>query len=87
MIGTHLSKWSNLTSILDMTIEDYQSSKISENTFSTPKYLFKAAMLGAENGKIKEAISFLDRIEKEYPKAEEAKWVAVQKGRLEHMKP
>jgi TolA-binding protein len=44
-------------------------------------------MLGAENGKIKEAISFLERIEKEYPKAEEAKWVAVQKGRLEHMKP
>lgn len=64
-----------------------QASKVSENVYSTPKYLYKAAMLGAENGKIKQAISFLERIEKEYPKAEEAKWVAVQKGKLEHMNP
>ena len=64
-----------------------EASQVSENMYSTPKYLYKAAMLGAENGKIKQAISFLERIEKEYPKAEEAKWVAVQKGKLEHMKP
>lgn len=64
-----------------------QASKVSENMYSTPKYLYKAAMLGAENGKIKQAISFLERIEKEFPKAEEAKWVAVQKGKLEHMNP
>jgi tetratricopeptide (TPR) repeat protein len=64
-----------------------QASKVSENMYSTPKYLYKAAMLGAENGKIKQAISFLERIEKEYPKSEEAKWVAVQKGKLEHMNP
>jgi tetratricopeptide (TPR) repeat protein len=64
-----------------------QASKVSENMYSTPKYLYKAAMLGAENGKIKQAISFLERIEKEYPKAEEAKWVAVQKGKLENMNP
>ena len=64
-----------------------EASQISENMYSTPKYLYKAAMLGAENGKIKQAISFLERIEKEYPKAEEAKWVAVQKGKLEHMNP
>ena len=64
-----------------------QASKVSENMYSTPKYLYKAAILGAENGKIKQAISFLERIEKEFPKAEEAKWVAVQKGKLEHMNP
>jgi tetratricopeptide (TPR) repeat protein len=64
-----------------------QASNVSENNFSTPKYLYKAAILGAENGKIKQAISFLERIENEYPQAEEAKWVAVQKGKLEHMKP
>lgn len=64
-----------------------QASKVSKNMYSTPKYLYKAAMLGAENGKIKQAISFLERIEKEFPKAEEAKWVAVQKGKLEHMNP
>ena len=64
-----------------------EASQISENMYSTPKYLYKAAILGAENGKIKQAISFLERIEKEYPKAQEAKWVAVQKGKLEHMNP
>ena len=64
-----------------------EASQISENMYSTPKYLYKAAMLGAQNGKINQAISFLERIEKEYPKAEEAKWVAVQKGKLEHMNP
>ena len=64
-----------------------EASQISENMYSTPKYLYKAAMLGAQNGKIKQAISFLERIEKEYPKAEEAKWVAVQKGKLEHINP
>ena len=79
--------YAQLGKIEDAYIYYLDASQVSENTFSTPKYLFKAAMLGAENGKIKEAISFLERIEKEYPKAEEAKWVAVQKGRLEHMKP
>jgi len=64
-----------------------EASQVSENMYSTPKYLYKAAILGAENGKIKQAISFLERIEKEYPKAQEAKWVAVQKGKLEHMNP
>ena len=64
-----------------------EASQVSENMYSTPKYLYKAAILGAENGKIKQAISFLERIEKEYPKAEEAKWVAVQKGKLENMNP
>lgn len=64
-----------------------KASQASENLYSTPKYLYKAAMLGAENGKIKQAISFLERIENEYPKAEEAKWVAVQRGKLENMKP
>jgi tetratricopeptide (TPR) repeat protein len=64
-----------------------EASNASENMYSTPKYLYKAAMLGAENEKIKQAISFLERIQSEYPKAEEAKWVAVQKGKLENMKP
>lgn len=64
-----------------------EASQVSENIYSTPKYLYKAAMLGSKNGKIKQAISFLERIEKEYPKAEEAKLVAVQKGKLEHMNP
>ena len=59
-----------------------EASKINNNMYSTPKYLYKAAMLGAENGKRNQAIEFLNRIENEYPKSEEAKWVAVQKGKL-----
>ena len=64
-----------------------EASKINNNMYSTPKYLYKAAMLGAENGKRNQAIEFLNRIENEYTKSEEAKWVAVQKGKLEHMNP
>ena len=64
-----------------------EATKVSKNSYSTPKFLYKAAMLGAKNGKIKQAISFLERIEKEYPKAEEAKWVDVQKGKLEYLNP
>ena len=64
-----------------------EASKINNNMYSTPKYLYKAAMLGAEKGKRNQAIEFLNRIENEYPKSEEAKWVAVQKGKLEHMNP
>jgi tetratricopeptide (TPR) repeat protein len=59
------------------------ASEINNNMFSTPKYLYKAAMVGTEIGKTKQALSFLKRIEKEFPKSEEAKQVAVQIGRLE----
>ena len=64
-----------------------QAAEVSENMYSTPKYLYKAALLGAENGKIKQAISFLERIENDYPKSEEARWVSVQKGKLENLNP
>lgn len=59
------------------------AAKVSDNLFSTPKYLFKAAMIGAEIGKEKEALSYLKRIQKEYPNAPEAANVAIQIGRLE----
>lgn len=64
-----------------------QAAEVSENMYSTPKYLYKAALLGAENGKIKQAISFLERIENDFPKSEEARWVSVQKGKLENLNP
>lgn len=59
------------------------AAEVSDNLFSTPKYLFKAAMIGAEIGKEKEALSYLKRIQKEYPNAPEAANVAIQIGRLE----
>ena len=60
-----------------------KAAQVSENLFSTPKYLFKAAMIGATISKEKEALSFLKRIEKEFPEAPEAANVAIQIGRLE----
>ena len=59
------------------------ASKINNNMFSTPKYLYKAAIVGTEIEKTKQSLDFLKRIEKEFPKSEEAKYVAVQIGRLE----
>ena len=59
------------------------ASQINNNTYSTPKYLYKAAMMGASIGKIKQALTYLKRIEKEFPESKEAQLVVVQIGRLE----
>src|SRR6056300_549146 len=48
------------------------ASKINNNLFSTPKYLYKAAMTGAQLGKNGQALSYLRRIENEFPDSEEA---------------
>ena len=57
----------------------------SDNTFSAPKYLFKAGMLGASLGKNKAALSYFKRIQSEFPDSVEAKKVEVQIGRLENL--
>lgn len=59
------------------------ASKMNNNDYSTPKYLYKAAMTGAEIGKNSQALAFLKRIEKEFPKSAEASLVAVQIAKLE----
>ena len=58
----------------------------SNNSYSTPKYLYKAGMLGAELGKSVSAIKFFKRIKKEFPEVSEAQLVDVQIGRLENIK-
>ena len=40
-------------------------------------------MIGAEIGKEKKALSFLKKIQKEYPEANEAENIEIQIGRLE----
>jgi tetratricopeptide (TPR) repeat protein len=60
-----------------------KASKINDNLYTTPKYLYKAAMIGADIGKVGQSLSFLKRIEKEFPKSNEAQLVEVQIGRLE----
>lgn len=67
----------------DYYVEAFESS---ENTFSTPKYLFKAGLLGAALGKNTTAIGYFKRIQNDYPLSAEAKKVEVQIGRLETLK-
>ena len=57
----------------------------SDNTFSAPKYLFKAGMLGASLGKNKDALNYFNRIQSEFPDSAEARRVGVQIGRLENL--
>ena len=56
----------------------------SENSFTTPKYLYKAAMIADLNNQKNLALSYLKRIKKDFPEAIEAKLVDVQIGRLEN---
>ncbi|MBN09198.1 MAG: hypothetical protein CMC79_02345 [Flavobacteriaceae bacterium] len=56
----------------------------SKNNYSTPKYLYKAGMIGAEIGKKSNAIKYFKRIKNEFPNVAEAKLVEVQLGRLEN---
>ena len=57
----------------------------SINSYSTPKYLYKAGMLGAKIGKNSSAIIFFKRIKEEFPQVPEAQLVDVQIGRLENI--
>lgn len=66
--------------------EYYQRAfKTNENKFSTPKYLFKAAMIGVELGKTTQALEYFKRIKEEFPTSKEAQLVDVQIGRLEQL--
>ena len=57
----------------------------SDNSFSAPKYLFKAGLLGASLGKNNLALGYFKRIQSEYPDSAEAKRVEVQIGLLENL--
>ena len=59
------------------------ASMINNNMYSTPKYLYKAAMLGAKLGKNSQALVYLKRIEKEFKESQEAGLVEVQIAILE----
>ena len=70
---------------LDDAFDYYvQAAAVNENLFSTPKYLFKAATLGANLDKKEAALKFLKRIKEEFPKSKEADLADVQIGKLEN---
>lgn len=60
-----------------------KAANSSDNIFSTPKYLYKAAMLGVDLGELKQSLSMLKCIEEEFIDSEEYALVGVQIGRLE----
>jgi len=56
-----------------------------ENSYTSPKFLFKAALLGSQIGKNRLAIKFLKKIKDKFPDSYEAALVDVQLGRLENI--
>ena len=59
--------------------------KHNENIYTTPKYLFKAALLGSELGEYRSALNYLNRIKEEFPDSYEFSLVEVQIGRIENL--
>jgi tetratricopeptide (TPR) repeat protein len=57
----------------------------SVNSYTSPKFLYKAAILGSQIGKNRLAIKYLKRIKDEFPDSYEAAFVEVQLGRLENI--
>ena len=71
----------------DEAFEYYQKAfKHNENIYTTPKYLFKAALIGSQIGKYRSSIDFLNRIKDEFPDSYESSLVEVQLGRIENLK-
>ena len=66
--------------------EYYQKAfKHNENIYTTPKYLFKAALIGSELGEYRSSINYLNRIKEEFPDSYESSLVEVQLGRIENL--
>ena len=58
------------------------ASNINNNMYSTPKFLYKAAMIGSKLGKDSQALTYLERIDKEFKESQEANMVAVHIAKL-----
>ena len=55
---------------------------INNNVYSTPKFLYKAAMISSKLGKNKQALAYLERIKKEFKESREANMVSVQIAKI-----
>ncbi|MGM0636588.1 MAG: tetratricopeptide repeat protein [Bacteroidota bacterium] len=63
-----------------------QAAKMRDNSFTTPKYLMKAAVTSIELGDAKTAEKYLQRIKDEFPDSQEADNVEAFLGRAQAMK-
>ena len=82
-IGDAFAQLGQIQDAYDYYVEAFESSN---NSYSTPKYLYKAGMIGSQLGKNSTAIEFFKRIKNEFPEVSEAQLVDVQIGRLENLK-
>ncbi len=68
---------------IDEAIKYYiKASEKSQNTFSTPYFLRKAAFAHEKKGNVKESIDLYERIQKEYPRSSEGQEVIKDIARL-----
>tara|TARA_B100001059_G_scaffold145996_1_gene145939 strand:- start:273 stop:1037 length:765 start_codon:yes stop_codon:yes gene_type:complete len=82
-IGDAFAQLGQIQDAYDYYVEAFESSN---NSYSTPKYLYKAGMIGSQLGKNSTAIKYFKRIKDEFPEVSEAQLVDVQIGRLENLK-
>ncbi len=61
-----------------------EAFQASDNDFTTPKYLFKAGLIGASLDRNSEALGYFKRIKEEYASSAEANQIDIQIGRLEN---
>ena len=82
-IGDSFSELNQPNEALEYYEKAFNSS--SENFYTSPKFLYKAAVVGSQIGKNRLAIKYLKRIKEEFPNSYEASFVDVQLGRLENI--
>lgn len=71
----------------DSALDYYEkAAKRKENDYTTPKYLFKAALTAMKLDKPEKAIEYFERIENEYSSSEEAKTLEPYLGKAMAMK-
>ena len=63
-----------------------KAAKRKANNYTTPKYLFKAALTAIQLKKADKAVEYLETIEEKYPESEEAKKLAPYLGKAQAMK-
>ncbi len=63
-----------------------QAIKASENSYTKPKYLFKAGLLSSALGQDDNALGYFKKIKNEFPDFEEITQVNIQISRLENIK-
>ena len=61
-----------------------EAFEASNNDFTTPKYLFKAGLIGASLNRNSEALTYFKRIKEEFSSSLEADQIDIQIGRLEN---